>query len=809
MSTITTATEISGGGGGGGAPTGAAGGDLGGTYPNPTVDNDSHTHTSATVTLAAADVGAAPSTPDYLVGTASGALSAEIAVGTTPGGELGGTWASPTVDATHSGSTHAATQVAAESTAAGALAAHEADTTAIHGITDTSALYAAGGTDVAVADGGTGASTASAARTNLGLGTAAVSATGDFDAAGAAAAAQAASQPLDSDLTAIAALATTSYGRAFLALADAAAGRTALGLGTAALSASGDFDAAGAAAAAQAASQPLDSDLTAIAALTTTSFGRSVLAAANAAALATLAGVGTGDSPQVAALNVGHASDTTITRTGAGDIAVEGNALYRAGGPDVPVTDGGTGASSASAARTNLGLVIGTNVQAQDAELAALAGLVSAADSVPYFTGSGTASLLVIVSAIRTILAAADASAFRAAAGLAIGTDVEAHDADLTTIAGLSPANDDVLQRKAGAWANRTIAQLLTDLAAAGTTFQPLDADLTALAALSTTSFGRSVLEAANAAALRTLAGLGTAALSALGDFDPAGAASAAQAASQPLDGELTAIAGLTSAADRLPYFTGSAAAAVATFTAAGRALIDDADAAAQRTTLGLGSLATASSLAHSATTGITANDHHNQSHDHSAAGDGSTVRPASLVLPNLAGSPTVLGDFGLSGATILIVGTGGGSQYFLPIDGTPPVTQAFGDAAATGSANAAAFRDHRHGMPWAWPIDPTNNVTIATATYVEQWQEIRLSSSYRLTMAGTGRLNLLDNGTVASVIVGTPRTPPVSFTVPTEYVHDLLARLSLTGQVRATLQGTADLWIVDDFKQRQRIVLS
>src|SRR4029079_12408274 len=41
---------------------------------------------------------------DFLVGTASGLLSAEIAVGTTPGGELGGTWASPTVDATHSGS---------------------------------------------------------------------------------------------------------------------------------------------------------------------------------------------------------------------------------------------------------------------------------------------------------------------------------------------------------------------------------------------------------------------------------------------------------------------------------------------------------------------------------------------------------------------------------------------------------------------------------------------------------------------------------------------------------------------------------
>jgi hypothetical protein len=111
------------------------------------------------------------------------------------------------------------------------------------------------------------------------------------ETAGAAAAAQAASQPVDSDLTAIAALTTTSYGRALLALADAAAGRTALGLGTAAVAATGDFDASGAAAAAQAASQPLDSDLTAIAALSTTSYGRSLLAAADASALRTLAGL--------------------------------------------------------------------------------------------------------------------------------------------------------------------------------------------------------------------------------------------------------------------------------------------------------------------------------------------------------------------------------------------------------------------------------------------------------------------------------------------------------------------------------------
>ena len=69
---------------------------------------------------------------DYLVGTAHAGLSAEIVVGTAPGGELGGTWASPTVDATHSGSSHAATQAAAEATAAGALSSHAGDADAHH-----------------------------------------------------------------------------------------------------------------------------------------------------------------------------------------------------------------------------------------------------------------------------------------------------------------------------------------------------------------------------------------------------------------------------------------------------------------------------------------------------------------------------------------------------------------------------------------------------------------------------------------------------------------------------------------------------
>lgn len=37
-------------------------------------------------------------------------------------------------------------------------------------------------------------------------------------------------------------------------------------------------------------------------------------------------------------------------------------------------------------------------------------------------------------------------------------------DSDLTAIAALAPSNDDVLQRKAGAWTNRTLVQLGADL---------------------------------------------------------------------------------------------------------------------------------------------------------------------------------------------------------------------------------------------------------------------------------------------------------------------------------------------------------
>ena len=198
--------------------------------------------------------------------------------------------------------------------------------------------------------------------------------------------------------------------------------------------------------------------------------------------------------------------------------------------------------ADAATARTTLGLVIGTDVQAYDVELNALAGLTSAANKLPYYTGSGTAALADFTAFGRTLVDDADAATARTTLGLVIGTDVQAYDAELASIAGLTSA-----------------ANKLPYFTGSGTA---------ALADLSV--FARTILDDADAATVRATLGLviGT-------DV-------------QAYDAETSALAGLVSAADKLPFFTGAGTASTTDFTAFARTLVDDADAATARTTLGL-----------------------------------------------------------------------------------------------------------------------------------------------------------------------------------------------------------------------------
>ncbi|QIG69466.1 putative phage tail fiber protein [Rhizobium phage RHph_N3_13] len=225
--------------------------------------------------------------------------------------------------------------------------------------------------------------------------------------------------------------------------------------------------------------QALDAALTSIAGLTTsadkmiyttaadtyavtvlTAYARTLLDDADASTALSTLGVSTfiktllDDADAVTAR--GTLGLGTIATQASNNVTITGGSVT--GITDLAVADGGTGASTAANARTNLGLVIGTDVQAQDAELQAIAGLTSAADRLPYFTGSGTASLATFTAAGRALVDDADATAQRATLGL--------NNVDNTSDANkpVSTAQQTALDLKSN------ILQPFSSIAAAGTT---------------------------------------------------------------------------------------------------------------------------------------------------------------------------------------------------------------------------------------------------------------------------------------------------------------------------------------------------
>jgi hypothetical protein len=94
-------------------------------------------------------------------------------------------------------------------------------------------------------------------------------------------------------------------------------------------------------------------------------------------------------------------------------------------GTAIPVSNGGTGASTASSARSNLGLAIGTDIQSYDAGLASIAGLTTASDQMIYTTGSDTYATTDITSFSRQFLSSPDSEAAINNLGLEFGSGLQ------------------------------------------------------------------------------------------------------------------------------------------------------------------------------------------------------------------------------------------------------------------------------------------------------------------------------------------------------------------------------------------------
>ena len=135
----------------------------------------------------------------------------------------------------------------------------------------------------------------------------------------------------------------------------------------------------------------------------------------------------------------GKIAVSTVTDTELGYVSGVTSAIQTQLGTKLTASNNLSDVSSTSTARTNLGLAIGTNVQAYDAELAAIAGLTSAADKGIQFTGSGTAAVFDLTTAGKALLDDVDASAQRTTLGLGTIATQNANSVTLTggTITGL------------------------------------------------------------------------------------------------------------------------------------------------------------------------------------------------------------------------------------------------------------------------------------------------------------------------------------------------------------------------------------
>lgn len=245
-------------------------------------------------------------------------------------------------------------------------------------------------------------------------------------------------------------------------------------------------------------------------------------------------------------------------------------------------------------------------------------------------------------------------------------------------------------------------------------------------------------------------------------------AVSTAGGSYQPLDATLTAVAGVTTAADKFIYFTDVDTAAAATISTFGRSLIDDADAAAARTTLGLGTMATETAANYLPISGGTITSNLTIAGDLTVNGTTTTVNSTTVTVDDKnieLGSTASPSDAGADGGGITLKGTT--DKTFNWVNATDAWTSSEHMDLASGKAYYIAGASVLSGSALGSGVTSSSLTTVGTIA-TGTWQATAVALGY----GGTGA-NLSAVAAGALLKMNSGQTALEAATAGTDYLNN------------------------------------